>query len=73
MNDDSIAHAEAILRADCGERLRSAFPLAPLTSFRIGGPAALYLEPGSDDDLKAAGLLDDTPEILPASSASFAE
>jgi UDP-N-acetylmuramate dehydrogenase len=55
VNDDSIAHAEAILRADCGERLRSAFPLAPLTSFRIGGPAALYLEPGSDDDLKAAG------------------
>ena len=55
MNDDSIAHAEAILRADCGERLRSEFPLAPLTSFRIGGPAALYLEPDSDDELKAAG------------------
>jgi UDP-N-acetylmuramate dehydrogenase len=55
VNEDSIAHAEAILRVDCGERLRSEFPLAPLTSFRIGGPAALYLEPESDDDLKAAG------------------
>ena len=31
------------------------FPLAPLTSFRLGGPAALYLEPESDADLAAAG------------------
>jgi UDP-N-acetylmuramate dehydrogenase len=29
--------------------------LAPLTTFRIGGPAALYLEPGSEEDLVAAG------------------
>jgi len=26
-------------------------PLAPLTTFRIGGAAALYVEPGTDDDL----------------------
>jgi UDP-N-acetylmuramate dehydrogenase len=50
-----IAHAESILRAACGDRVRTRFPLAPLTSFRIGGPAALYLEPESDDDLAAAG------------------
>lgn len=55
MNEDSLARAEAILRAACGDRVRTAFPLAPLTSFRIGGPAALYLEPESDDDLGAAG------------------
>ena len=29
--------------------------MAPLTTFRIGGPAALYLEPEGEDDLAAAG------------------
>ena len=48
-----IARAEAILRAACGDRLRTSFPMAPLTSFRIGGAAALYLEPESDADLIA--------------------
>jgi UDP-N-acetylmuramate dehydrogenase len=50
-----VADAERILRAACGDRLRTGFPLAPLTSFRIGGPAALYLEPQSDGDLAAVG------------------
>jgi UDP-N-acetylmuramate dehydrogenase len=52
---DRLQWAEAILRLACGERLRTDLPLAPLTSFRIGGPAALYLEPRSEDDLAAAG------------------
>lgn len=52
---DAVAAAEAILRAACGDRVRPGFPLAPLTSFRLGGPAALYLEPESEDDLAAAG------------------
>jgi len=46
--------AERILRDACGQRLRVGFPLAPLTTFRIGGPAALYLEPQDDGDLRAA-------------------
>lgn len=46
--------AETILRAACADRVRTGFRLAPLTSFRIGGPAALYLEPESDGDLTAA-------------------
>ena len=50
----TLARAEAILRAACGDRVRTAFPLAPLTTFRIGGPAALYLEPESEADLAAA-------------------
>jgi UDP-N-acetylmuramate dehydrogenase len=50
----AIARAEAILRAACGERVRTGFSLASLTSFRIGGPAALFLEPQSIDDLAAA-------------------
>ena len=52
---DALRRAESILRAACGERVRTGFPLAPLTSFRIGGPAALYLEPESERDLVAAG------------------
>ena len=55
MTSDAIARAEAILRAACGERVRTRFPLAPLTSFRLGGPAALYLEPETDEDLAAVG------------------
>jgi UDP-N-acetylmuramate dehydrogenase len=51
----AIEVAERILRTACGGRLRASFPLAPLTSFRIGGPAALYLETEGDPDLAAAG------------------
>jgi UDP-N-acetylmuramate dehydrogenase len=49
-----VASAERILRAACGPRVKSSFALAPLTSFRIGGPAALYLEPENEEDLAAA-------------------
>ena len=51
----SLSRAEAILRTACGARAKTNFPLAALTSFRIGGPAALYLEPESETDLAAAG------------------
>lgn len=47
--------ARELLRAACGERLRLDVPMAPLTTFRIGGPAALYLEPNDVHDLEAAG------------------
>jgi UDP-N-acetylmuramate dehydrogenase len=50
----TLARAEDILRAACGDRVRTAFPLAPLTTFRLGGPAALFLEPESMPDLYAA-------------------
>jgi UDP-N-acetylmuramate dehydrogenase len=52
----SLVEAEAILRQTSGPRVRRGFPLASLTSFRIGGPAALYLEADGDEDLAAAGL-----------------
>ena len=42
-----------ILVAACGDRVRRDFPLAPLTTFRIGGPASVYLEPDSVEDLQA--------------------
>jgi UDP-N-acetylmuramate dehydrogenase len=50
-----LHRAEAILRAACGDRLRTDYPMAPLTTFRIGGPAALFLEAGSEADLTAVG------------------
>ena len=56
-----LARAEAILRAACGDRVRTSFSMAPLTSFRIGGPAAIYLEPEAEADLAAtAGALAET-------------
>ncbi|MFN2543122.1 MAG: UDP-N-acetylmuramate dehydrogenase [Actinomycetota bacterium] len=51
----SAARAEEILRTASGDRVRTSFPLAPLTTFRLGGPAALFLEPESMPDLYAAG------------------
>ena len=53
---DTLREAEATLRAACGTRLRTSFSLAPLTTFRIGGPAALYLEVESDSDLMAVSV-----------------
>ena len=54
ISGDAIRRAETILRAACGDRLRTRFVLAPLTTFRIGGPAALFLEPEGEADLVAA-------------------
>jgi UDP-N-acetylmuramate dehydrogenase len=46
-----LADAERLLRERLGSRLRVDFPLAPLTSFRIGGPAALFVEAEDDEAL----------------------
>ena len=51
-----LADAERLLRERLGSRLRAGFPLAPLTSFRIGGPAALFVEAEEDGDIEAVGL-----------------
>jgi len=50
-----LGDAERLLRERLGPRLRVGFPLAPLTSFRIGGPAALFVEAEDDGDLDAVG------------------
>jgi UDP-N-acetylmuramate dehydrogenase len=47
----NVELAERILREGLGERLRTMVPLAPLTTFRIGGAATLYVEPSTDEDL----------------------
>jgi UDP-N-acetylmuramate dehydrogenase len=53
----TVAEAARILRGTVGDRLRQGFPLAPLTSFRLGGPAALYLEAESNADLATAAAV----------------
>ena len=49
-----LAAARELLRSSCGDRLREAFPMASLTTVRIGGAAALFLEPEDERDLAAA-------------------
>jgi UDP-N-acetylmuramate dehydrogenase len=49
---DRIARAAGILEAG-GARVKRRVSLAPLTTFRLGGPASLYLEPESEADLAA--------------------
>jgi UDP-N-acetylmuramate dehydrogenase len=48
-----LALARSILRVVVGDRLREDVSMAPLTTFRIGGAAALYLEPEDERDLAA--------------------
>lgn len=50
---DDLARAERILRVELGPRLRTGHSIAPLTTFRIGGPAALFVEAENDADLAA--------------------
>jgi UDP-N-acetylmuramate dehydrogenase len=49
--------AAELLRAELGGRVRTDVPLAPMTSFRIGGPAAIFLEPDRDEDLDAVSRM----------------
>lgn len=52
---EALIRATTLLQRDCGSRIRVGLRLAALTTFRIGGPAALYLEPQDDADLFSAG------------------
>jgi UDP-N-acetylmuramate dehydrogenase len=56
MEVPELAGAERLLRERLGSQLRVGFPLGPLTSFRIGGPAALFVEAENDDALEAVGV-----------------
>jgi UDP-N-acetylmuramate dehydrogenase len=55
MDESKVERAVDLLRGSLGDRVRRGFPVAPLTSFRIGGPAAIYLEVESPADLEAVG------------------
>jgi UDP-N-acetylmuramate dehydrogenase len=53
--NEALSKAERVLRQELGPKVRVDFPLAPLTTFRIGGPASLFLEAQDQADLAAAG------------------
>ncbi len=48
-----VEETAALLRAELGARLERDVPLAPLTTYRVGGGAALFVEVESVDDLAA--------------------
>jgi len=49
--DDPVERAAAVL----GDRARRQVPIGPLTSYRVGGPAALFFEVADEADLDLAG------------------
>ena len=51
---DAAARCEAFLREAMGDRVRTAEPLGPRTTYRVGGAAAVFVEATSIDDLRAA-------------------
>lgn len=51
------------LIASIGGRVVLNKPLGPLTSFRLGGPAAIFVEPADEADLELAGLVAHRHEI----------
>lgn len=51
--DTRVDAAAALLAPVLGERLRRGVALAPLTTYRVGGPAALFVDATTIDDLAA--------------------
>jgi UDP-N-acetylmuramate dehydrogenase len=48
-----LATAEVMLRERLGDQVRADVALAPMTTYRVGGPAALFVDVASVDDLAA--------------------
>jgi len=61
----AVEAAAAELRTRCPGRLAEDVPLAPLTTFRLGGPARLFLRAESSEDLAALA------EVLAATALSL--
>ncbi len=62
-----LARAAAVL----GDRARHEHPLGPLTTYRVGGPAALYVEiHGEDDLLLVAEAVGSTVPVLVVGNGS---
>jgi UDP-N-acetylmuramate dehydrogenase len=56
MRGDRVATAAGVLSAALGERLRRDVPLAPMTTYRVGGSASLFVDVRSVDDLVAVAV-----------------
>lgn len=53
MSSERAARAAALLAARLGDRLQRDVPLAPMTTYRVGGAAALFVPAASATDLAA--------------------
>jgi UDP-N-acetylmuramate dehydrogenase len=53
VEEAALGEAHAMLAVRCADRVSRDFPLAPLTTFRLGGPARLFLRAEAVDDLVA--------------------
>ena len=53
--ESSVAAAESLLAEVLGGRLRREMPLAAMTTYRVGGTAALFVDIETIDDLVAVG------------------
>jgi len=51
--DDALATAAGMLHDRLGERVRDDVPLAPMTTYRVGGSAAVFVDAVGVDDLLA--------------------
>ena len=49
--ESALAAAATLLARNFGERLGRDVPLAPMTTYRVGGPAALFVDVRTLDDL----------------------
>jgi UDP-N-acetylmuramate dehydrogenase len=58
-----LTGAERILREALGPRIEVGLALAPFTSFRIGGPAAIFVEAEHDAALAAVGHASRTADV----------
>ena len=54
MSDAVADLARRLTAAFGGERVRTHVPLAPFTTFKVGGPADLLFEPRSSADMTGA-------------------
>ena len=60
---DAVERALGILQERAHGPVTPGGPLAPLTSYRIGGPAAILFEPANDDDLAALAVARDASDL----------
>jgi len=56
-DDSGLSEAGEELSASIGGSVVLNKPLGPITSFRLGGPAAIFVEPADEADLELAGLV----------------
>ena len=71
MTPVSLDEIGAALRRDFEGRVESEYPIAKLTTYRLGGPAALYVEPAGTADVTVLGrVLRDlgAPDAVPVLS-----